>query len=492
MDRLAGKPNGLPSFDDHFQQLRNRADTRIAGEADERSRLDGSQTTGVDAVTSRNRVEPTRRRDRVDDAQSTDNERTDSLGNEPARTDRAKKSKKASDDAEPTVDSECTSSDAAPDEESADTAATADAIVAAVMTMPTPTDVQAPVEVAAVDAVAKPAEAEDVDPAVLAVMSTAYQPVTLDESTADAELAVEANAGAASAIDALDGLAPAAQSKTADTVTGAASDAAALAEKGKLPTAGDAMNGGGGGATPQNPGERQAATDAKPQSDARPPVAVAQLPQQTEAATGSVEKPSAPAALPTHSPVDSTLSRFTALVDAGQPATSAAVDSKAATALAPEQQFARDNLDKLVTGVRMQATTFAEGKAAGNQMHIRLDPPELGALEVAVKMIDGRMSASFTTSNEGATHLLSQNLHQLKSTLEASGIQVDRIQVRQASSGESTSSSNNNNDSRSSDGGRSSMHQDANAQHNNQQRREAVERMWRRFAYGSDDLDLVA
>ena len=36
-------------------------------------------------------------------------------------------------------------------------------------------------------------------------------------------------------------------------------------------------------------------------------------------------------------------------------------------------------------------------------MHIRLDPPELGALQVTVHMEDGVMSAMFQTSTDDAT-----------------------------------------------------------------------------------------
>lgn len=148
--------------------------------------------------------------------------------------------------------------------------------------------------------------------------------------------------------------------------------------------------------------------------------------------------------------------------------------------LSPEQKFVQDNVDQVVKSVRTQSMQ------GGGQMNVRLDPPELGALQVAVKMIEGRLTASFTTSNEQATQLLSHSLQHLKLSLEASGVNVDRIEVRQAPQSESS-----NNKSQ----GDSQQQQrgfDAHSQQSEQQRKEMVRRMWRKLAFGSDDLDLVA
>ena len=63
---------------------------------------------------------------------------------------------------------------------------------------------------------------------------------------------------------------------------------------------------------------------------------------------------------------------------------------------------------------------------------IRLDPPELGALQVLVHMRDGAMTASFQTSSDDATKLLSHSLGQLKQVLESQGVSVDKLHVQQA------------------------------------------------------------
>jgi flagellar hook-length control protein FliK len=153
-----------------------------------------------------------------------------------------------------------------------------------------------------------------------------------------------------------------------------------------------------------------------------------------------------------------------------------------AAPLRPEQQFARDNVDRVVGSVQSQVNASGNGS-----MRVRLDPPELGALDVAVKMLDGKMTASFTTSNDQATQLLSHSLNNLKTSLENAGIAVDRIEVRQAAP--SSNASNTRDDGQQqSDRGFSSQQQ----QQGEQQRKQMVDRLWRKYAYGTDEVDLVA
>jgi hypothetical protein len=93
---------------------------------------------------------------------------------------------------------------------------------------------------------------------------------------------------------------------------------------------------------------------------------------------------------------------------------------------APEQQFAIDNHPRIITGVR--STLLPNG----GTMQIRLDPPELGDLQISINLRDGVMSASFQTSNDEATRLLSHSLGQLKGVLESQGVSVDKLHVQQA------------------------------------------------------------
>jgi flagellar hook-length control protein FliK len=118
-------------------------------------------------------------------------------------------------------------------------------------------------------------------------------------------------------------------------------------------------------------------------------------------------------------------------------------------------------------------------------MQIRLDPPELGTLHVSVKVQDGVISASFQTSNDEATRLLSHTLGQLKQSLEMQGLSVERLQVHRASASEDSNSKSNQ------DGGRQGGDDDRTAQQE-QQHRQMMRRLWRRAALGRDELDLVA
>ena len=143
----------------------------------------------------------------------------------------------------------------------------------------------------------------------------------------------------------------------------------------------------------------------------------------------------------------------------------------------PQAHFAEVNHPKIVTAVQSQALTN------GGTMQIRLDPPELGALQVMVHMQDGVMTASFHTSNDDATKLLSHSLSQLKQVLESQGVSVERLQVSQAPKDQHAQ----NDDPRQSP---RDQHDDAHRQE--QQRKEMLRRMWRKLSNGSDPLDLVA
>ena len=145
--------------------------------------------------------------------------------------------------------------------------------------------------------------------------------------------------------------------------------------------------------------------------------------------------------------------------------------------LPPEARFADANHASIISDVRTRLLPH------GGSMQIRLDPPELGALQVSVEMRDGSMTATFQTSNEDATRLLSHSLGQLKTALEAQGVIVEKIQVQQAPKNQPSQSQEEQSPQQQRD--------DANARQE-QQRREILNRMWRRVSGGSDPVDLVA
>lgn len=147
----------------------------------------------------------------------------------------------------------------------------------------------------------------------------------------------------------------------------------------------------------------------------------------------------------------------------------------------PEDRFLEQNVDRIVTSIKSDLTPN------GGTMKIRLDPPNLGQLQIDVSVDDGTLTASFQTSNEEATRLLSHSMQQLKHSLEAAGVSVDRIQVRQ------TSESSSSNSTRSGDQDSSSQQhsREDHSQRQEQQRRDFLQKMWEKIAFGQEPLDLV-
>lgn len=153
-----------------------------------------------------------------------------------------------------------------------------------------------------------------------------------------------------------------------------------------------------------------------------------------------------------------------------------------ATALPPEARFAADNHESIVTSMR------GELLPNGGSMRIRLDPPQLGALQVTVHIEDGFITAAFETTNDEATRLLGHSLNQLKSVLESYGVTVDKLHVQQAPREAQTSQPH---DDGPRDQGSQSQEQEQSARQE-QQRREMLRKLWQRLTGGQDPLDLTA
>ncbi len=160
-----------------------------------------------------------------------------------------------------------------------------------------------------------------------------------------------------------------------------------------------------------------------------------------------------------------------------QTGTTTAAKVQSPAPVTPEAQFVSTNHPSIVTGIH--------GKLLpnGGTMTLRLDPPELGALQVSVHMRDGVMTAAFETSNDQATRLVSHSLSQLKSALESAGMSVEKLHVQQSPRQESGDSSDRQSSQR------DDQQQEARQE---QQRRQMLNRMWRKLAGGEDPLDLVA
>ncbi|MGA2443537.1 MAG: flagellar hook-length control protein FliK [Tepidisphaeraceae bacterium] len=182
--------------------------------------------------------------------------------------------------------------------------------------------------------------------------------------------------------------------------------------------------------------------------------------------------------------VDSTASAFAQLLPGFSAANAAANHAQpvapSSVGQSPVAQFAEANQPSIVS------TIHGSLLPNGGTMNITLNPPDLGAMQITVRMENGVMSASFQTSNDQATRLLTHTLGQLKEALETQGVSVDRLHVQQSSN--SGNSSGKGNDSES--GGQQSS--DGRSAQQEQQRRETLRRMWRRIRGDNDPLDLVA
>jgi flagellar hook-length control protein FliK len=149
-----------------------------------------------------------------------------------------------------------------------------------------------------------------------------------------------------------------------------------------------------------------------------------------------------------------------------------------APAQSSEAQFAQVNHARIISGIQEKLLP------GGGSMQIRLDPPELGAVNIKVEMRNGVMTASFEAANSDTARLLSHSLGDLKTSLEAQGVNVEKMHVTQMPKSQSSSNK-----------GDPKSDQDTNADNasrQEQQRRDMMRRMWRKLMKGQDPLDLVA
>jgi len=169
----------------------------------------------------------------------------------------------------------------------------------------------------------------------------------------------------------------------------------------------------------------------------------------------------------------------------------AMTDVKSAAAEVPQvaapytdaERFSGANATSIVSGVRSQMLS------GGGKMTLRLDPPELGAVQVSVVMKDGLASVAFSTDNAESARLISSTLSQLRESLSAAGLSVDRLSVQQTPKAEAAS---RDSDARNPESRSSSQQYQSNedGSRRDQQRRDLLERMWRRAA--GDDVSLFA
>lgn len=109
-------------------------------------------------------------------------------------------------------------------------------------------------------------------------------------------------------------------------------------------------------------------------------------------------------------------------------------------------QDAKEILDQVKPGLLELAALTAK-KNEKQSMKMRLHPAELGAVEISLERnSSGALSAHFITENEGARQALTNNLDQLRDSLQKSGWQVGQLDV---SSNPSSSTADQNREHRS-------------------------------------------
>lgn len=146
----------------------------------------------------------------------------------------------------------------------------------------------------------------------------------------------------------------------------------------------------------------------------------------------------------------------------------------------PEARFAEVNHPRILTGLH------GELLSNGGSMHLRLDPPELGDLQISVHMRDGMMTAAFQTSNEQATRLLSHSLTDLRSMLESQGVSVEKLHVQQLPREQQTG-----NDAQHQQQQRPPTQEEQQSARREQQRKEMLQKMWQKLM-GGGPVDMVA
>ncbi|MBD8497064.1 flagellar hook-length control protein FliK [Paenibacillus arenosi] len=98
----------------------------------------------------------------------------------------------------------------------------------------------------------------------------------------------------------------------------------------------------------------------------------------------------------------------------------------------PIQQFAHNMGEMLI---KQMSIRHFNGTS---EAKIRLYPEHLGQVDIKITMQNGQLIAQFFTEHAGAKEMIDQQLASLRGALQASGIQVDKLEVSQHSTAEAS------------------------------------------------------
>src|SRR5690606_11408634 len=106
------------------------------------------------------------------------------------------------------------------------------------------------------------------------------------------------------------------------------------------------------------------------------------------------------------------------------------------------------------------------------------------SMRLNVRMVEGQLTATFSTSSDVAHQMLQQSLGQLRAGLENAGFQVDRLQVQRTNPEQGGLSQQQ--------GGGGDAREQMQQQHRDHQRRETLTRLWRSGWFEESGLNTTA
>ena len=108
----------------------------------------------------------------------------------------------------------------------------------------------------------------------------------------------------------------------------------------------------------------------------------------------------------------------------------------AQTALStPEQKVRETDIIKQIDAQMLQLADFPARKEGKQVLRMKLNPEELGTVEIQLeKTASGSISAHFRTDNDSAKHILTNNLEQLRESLQNLGMQVGQLDISNGNS----------------------------------------------------------
>ncbi|HWB52763.1 MAG TPA: flagellar hook-length control protein FliK, partial [Tepidisphaeraceae bacterium] len=233
----------------------------------------------------------------------------------------------------------------------------------------------------------------------------------------------------------------------------------------------------------QSANASNASSDPSQTSDASTATAAVQAADLQVDAEAVSDNSAADSAAPTKAEPTRTLTQSAALNALSNSPTLHAPDpASSTTPTTPTRAFAEANQDQIVTTIKGQLLPN------GGTMQITLHPANLGHVHISVEVSAGTVSATFETSTDQATRLLSHSLGQLKQTLESAGVNVDKLQVQQTRSAQPQS---HNEPQQQSQQQQQSATDQRSAQQE-QQRQEILQQMWDKIAASRDWIDVTA